>query len=123
MPYNVHGSSARRQVSWVVRPLCEARNTRRLMSLPLVRMDFNSNSLANPWTREDLERQGINLREGMRCIFYDFDAEYGVSGLLHTAGVVWWDSNSQCFRIDMRTVGFQFTPGNDIGAISNLYLE
>lgn len=87
------------------------------MSLPRGRMDFNSNSLANWWTLKDLEEQGIELRAGMRCIFYDLDAENEESGFLHTAGTVWWDAESKQFRIDMRTVDFRFTPGNDLAVL------
>jgi hypothetical protein len=84
-------------------------------------MDFNNNSLANKWTVEDLQRQGIELHEGMRFVFYDLDGENGESGFLHSAGTVWWDSNSKQFRIDMRTVAFRFTPGNDLAVLDTLY--
>jgi len=93
------------------------------MALPRVRMDFNSNSLANQWTIEDLERQGIELRDGMRCVFYDLDAENGESGYLHSAGAVWWDAKSKQFRVDMRTLAFRFTPGNDLAVLDPLYPE
>ena len=43
------------------------------MPLPLIRMDFNSNSLANRWTAEDIARQRIELDADMRCVFYDLD--------------------------------------------------
>jgi hypothetical protein len=89
--------------------------------LPRIRTDFNSNSLANRWTQEDLKRQGIELRDGMRCVFYDLDAEGDVSGFLHTDAVVWWDANSDRFRIDMRTVQYRFTPGDDISVLDAEY--
>jgi hypothetical protein len=84
-------------------------------------MDFNSNSLANRWTQEDLKRQGIELHEGMRCVFYDLDAEDGVSGILHSDGLVWWDVTSDRFRIDMRTVQYRFTSGDDISVLDADY--
>ena len=84
-------------------------------------MDFNSSSLANHWTREDLKRQGIELHVGMRCVFYDFDAEDEVSGFLHSDGVVWWDAKSDRFKIDMSTVRYRFTPGDDITVLDTEY--
>jgi len=86
-------------------------------------MDFNGYSLASTYTLEDIERQGIKLHPGMRCIFYDFDAEDGVNGLLHTAGEIWWDAKSGRFMLDMRTVNFRFTPGNDVSVLDDLYPE
>jgi hypothetical protein len=93
------------------------------MPLPRIRMDFNSNSLANRWTVEDLRHQGIDLRDGMRCVFYDLDAEDGDAGFLHSEGVVWWDAQSQQFRVDMRTVRLRFTPGTDVAVLDALYPE
>jgi hypothetical protein len=86
-------------------------------------MDFNGYSLASTYTQEDIKRQGLKLRPGMRCVFYDFDAEDGVSGILHTAGEIWWDEKSERFMLDMRTVHFQFTPGNDVSVLDSLYPE
>jgi hypothetical protein len=93
------------------------------MTLPCVRMDFNSNSLANRWTQEDVRRQGIELRDGMRLVFYDFDTEDDVPGLLHTAGTIWWDDTTGRFRLDLRTVAFGFLPGRDPTKLGNLYSE
>jgi hypothetical protein len=87
------------------------------MAIPKVRTDFNSNSLGNHWALEDLSRQGIQLCEGMRCLFYDLDCEGGEQGFLHSDGAVWWDEKSEVFRIDMSTVNLQFTPGNDLSVI------
>lgn len=67
------------------------------MGLPRVRMDFNTTSLGNSWTVEDVKRQGIELHEGMKCIFYDFDAEEGKQGILHTEATVWWDAQLEVF--------------------------
>ena len=67
--------------------------------LPRIHMDANTSSLANYWTRKDLERQGLELHEGMRCVFYDFDAEDGQNGFLHCEGIVLWDEKSNQFRI------------------------
>lgn len=93
------------------------------MSIPLVRTDLNSNSLGNRWTLEDLERQGIKLQEGMRCIFYDLDRQDGQSGHLHGEGTVWWDAESGLFRIDMSTLRLQFTPGQDPAVLAATYRE
>jgi hypothetical protein len=80
-------------------------------------MDFNGYSLSSTHTQEDIQRQGLKLYPGMRCVFYDFDVENGVSGLLHTVGVIWWDEKSKCFMLDMRKVEFQFTPGSDVSVL------
>jgi hypothetical protein len=93
------------------------------MAFPRIHMDFSGYSLASTYTLEDIKRQGIKLRAGMRCIFYDFDAEDGVSGLLHTGGEIWWDTKSERFMLDMRTVDFRFTPGSDLSVLDNLYPE
>jgi hypothetical protein len=93
------------------------------MLLARIRTDFNSNSLGNRWALEDLERQGIELHEGMRCIFYDLDAQDGQSGFLHSEGTVWWDAETGVFRIDMRTLNFQFTPGEDLRVLDAVYSE
>ena len=93
------------------------------MPLPLIRMDFNSNSLANRWTAEDIARLRIELDAGMRCVFYDLDAEDGENGFLHSAGTVGWDATSQQFRIDIRTLRFRFTPGNDVAVLDTLYAD
>ena len=71
--------------------------------------------------REDLKRQGIELHEGMRCVFYDLDAEGDVRGFLHRDGVVWWDAASNRFRIDMRTVQYRFTAGDDVSVLDAEY--
>jgi hypothetical protein len=91
------------------------------MRLPRIRTDFNSNSLANRWTLEDLQRQGIELHEGMRGVFYDLDAEHNQDGFLHSEGVVWWDARSGQFRLDLRTVNCRFTPGTDLSVLDPLY--
>lgn len=91
------------------------------MRLPRVRTDFNSNSLGSRWTLEDVNRHGIELREGMRCVFYDLDVEDGRSGFLHGAGVVWWDAASGVFRIDLRTLQLRFTPGADVAVLDADY--
>src|SRR5687767_1888232 len=93
----------------------------RLDRLPRVRADFNTSSLDNFWTREDLERQGLELHEGMRCVFYDFDAEDGQSGLLHSVGIVAWDDKSNQFRIKS-DADLRFTPGDDLNAMDTEYL-
>jgi hypothetical protein len=74
-------------------------------------------------TLADIARQGIELHEGMRCVFYDLDAEDGVTGFLHSEGTVWWDAKSNQFRIDIRTVQFRFTPGEDLSVLDGLYRE
>lgn len=91
--------------------------------LPHLRTDFNTNSLRNSYTLKDLQRQYIQLHEGIRCIFYDLDAEGDVSGYLHSAGTVWWDAKSEQYRIDMRTVQFSFTPGTDLSVLDDLYIQ
>jgi hypothetical protein len=96
---------------------------RRDMPLPRIHMDFNGYSLASTYTQEDIRRQGLTLYPGMRCVFYDFDAEAGVRGLLHTAGEIWWDEESRRFMLDMRTVSFQLTPGSDVSVLDSLYPE
>ena len=68
-------------------------------------------------------RQGLKLNPGMRCVFYDFDAQDGVSGLLHTAGEIWWDEKSKRFMLDMRTVEFHFTPGSDVSILDGFYSD
>jgi hypothetical protein len=93
------------------------------MALPRIHMDFNGYSLASTSTQEDIKRQGLTLHPGMRCVFYDFDVEGDVCGLLHTAGEIWWDEKSGRFMLDMRTVNFQFTPGNDASVLDDLYPE
>ena len=93
------------------------------MALPRVAMDWNSNSLANQWSQEDLKRQGLELHDGMRCIFYDRDAEDGRSGYLHNDATVWWDVRSNAFRVDMRTVQLRFTPGENPAVLDAEYLE
>lgn len=95
------GSAQRRRWKEYYRP----------MALQKLRTDFNSNSLGNAWTQADLQRQGISLQEGMRFIFYDLDCEDNREGFLHTAGTVWWDTQSDVFRIDLRTTNYRFTPG------------
>ena len=84
-------------------------------------MDFNTSSLANRWTQEDLERQGLELREGMRCVFYDFDSEDGRSGFLHGVGVVWWDEESSQFRIRTGPEELRFTAGDDLAVLDSEY--
>ena len=91
------------------------------MGAPRIHMDFNGYALDSWYTLEDIERQGIKLGPGMRCVFYEFDCEDGVYGLLHTSGKVWWNAERECFMLDMRTVNFQFTPGNDISILDALY--
>jgi len=86
-------------------------------------MDFNSNSLENQYTLDDLKLQGIELESGTQCVFYDFDAEGEVNGFLHSAGTVWWDEKTKVFRIDMRTLRYQYTPGNDLAVLDDLYPE
>ena len=91
------------------------------MPLPKLRTDFNSNSLGNPWTQADLQRQGIILRQGMRAIFYDLDYEGDQEGFLHTLGTVWWDALEGVFRIDLRAVNYRFTPGTDPAVLDREY--
>lgn len=93
------------------------------MRLLRLRTDFNSNSLRNYWTLEDLNRRGIELHEGMRSVFHDLDAEDGRSGFLHSEGVVWWDAASSLFRTDLRTFQLRFTPGDDIAVLDAEYPE
>lgn len=80
-------------------------------------MDWNGSSLANFLTRADLARQGIKLREGMRCVFYDEDAEDGRNGFLHCEGTVWWDDKSGKHRV-RATTDFRFTPGESIDVLA-----
>jgi hypothetical protein len=84
-------------------------------------MDFNTSSLGNRWTQEDLKRQGLELRDGMRCVFYDYDGEDGQSGFLHGVGVVWWDEKSSQFRIRTGPDDLRFTPGDDLTALDSEY--
>jgi len=93
------------------------------MGFPRLRMDFNGYSLSNTCTEADLERQGITLHSGMRCVFYDFDAQDEEPGILHSAGTIWWDETSRKFMLDMRTVDLQFTPGIDVAVLDDLYAE
>jgi hypothetical protein len=93
------------------------------MPVQKLRTDFNSNSLANPWTQADLQRQGITLQEGMQFIFYDLDCQDEQEGFLHTLGTVWWDTRSGVFRIDLRAVNYQFTPGTDPAVLDGAYDE
>ncbi len=92
------------------------------MALPRVQMDFNGNSLENSETRKDVERQNLELRPGMRCIFYQTDGQDGEIGFLHCVGTVWWDAKTQQLRLDMR-VDFCFTPGTDLSVLDGLYEE
>ena len=103
--------------------LLGGREAKSRMRLQRLRTDFNSNSLANRWTLEDLGQQGIELCEGMRCVFYDLDAEDGCNGLLHGVGVVWWDATSGVFRIDLRTLQLSFTPGESVAVLDTEYAE
>ena len=84
-------------------------------------MDFNTSSLANSWTQEDLRRQGLELREGMRCVFYDFDAEEGQTGFLHGIGVEWWDETSSQFRVLAGPDELRFTPGDELAVLDSEY--
>ena len=93
------------------------------MSLLRIRTDFNSNSLANIWTIADLARQNIELYSGLRCVFYDLDAEEGEEGLLHGTSTIWWDEDTGQFRIDMKNVRLRFTPGNSTCVLDNIYDE
>lgn len=91
------------------------------MPLPILRTDFNSNSLANKWTVDDLQRKGLTIFDGMRCVFYDLDSQHNESGFVHSVGTVWWDAASNQFRIDLRTLEVQFTPGDDLAVLNGLY--
>jgi hypothetical protein len=84
-----------------------------------VQADFNTSSLDNCSTRDDLKRQGIELHEGMRCVFYDLDAEDGQSGFLHGEGVVWWDAKAGVFRHGV--AAYQFTPGDNLAVLDAVY--
>jgi hypothetical protein len=84
-------------------------------------MDWTSNSLANFWTEEDLKRQGLELDEGMRCVFYDLDGEDGQNGFLHAAGLVFWDEKSNRFRAETGPEPLRFTPGDDASVLDALY--
>ena len=88
------------------------------MRLPRIRADFNTTSLDNAWTREDLKRQGIELREGMRCVFYDLDAEDDQNGFLHGEGLVWRDGRG-VFRHSVAQ--YQFTPGDNLAVLDAAY--
>lgn len=83
-------------------------------------MDFNTSSLANYWTQEDLRRQGLELHEGMRCVFYDFDEEDGQSGFLHCVGLAKWDEKLSYFRL-VSTADIRFTPGDDLSVLDAEY--
>ena len=83
-------------------------------------MDANTSSLANYWTEKDLERQGLELHEGMRGIFYDFDAEDGQNGFLHCEGVVYWDEKSKRFRLG-GSDPYRFTPGDNLDVLDAEY--
>lgn len=93
------------------------------MPLPRVRTDFNSNSLANHWTQDDVQRAGLELSDGMRCVFYDLDEQENERGFLHSVGTVWWDAVSKQFRIDMRTLEVKFTPGEQLDVLDKLYMD
>ncbi|MFL5327538.1 MAG: hypothetical protein ACJ8C4_01375 [Gemmataceae bacterium] len=84
-------------------------------------MDFNGCSLSSTFTQDSIKSQSLTLHPGMRCIFYDFDTENGVPGLMHTVGEIWWDAKAGVFMLDMRTVNFQFTPGSDVSVLNGLY--
>lgn len=89
--------------------------------LPRIRMDFNGSSLANHSTQEDLRRQGIELRPGMRGVFYDFDGdEQGNPGLLHVEGEVYWDERTGVFRLSS-SAEYRFTLGTDPSVLDALY--
>src|SRR5437764_9311659 len=89
--------------------------------LPRVQMDWNTSSLANHWTEEDLKRQGLELHEGMQCVFYDLDGEDGQNGFLRAIGVVYWDAKSNKFRVRTGEEPLCFTPGDDISVLDALY--
>ncbi len=93
------------------------------MRLPIIQMDFNSNSLINRCTLEDIERQSIVFSEGMDCVFYDFDRQDGVEGLLHCESTVWWDAQSDRFRSDWYRRELRFTPGRDVSILERLYAD
>ena len=93
------------------------------MRLPIIRMDFNSSSLANRWTLEDIERQGIVFRAGMDCVFYDFDTQDDVEGLLHCESTLWWDAQSDRFRSDWFRREMRFTPSRNVSVLERLYAQ
>jgi len=88
--------------------------------LPRIRMDANTSSLANYWTREDIKRQGLELRDGMKCVFYDFDAEDVRNGFLHCEGQVRWDEKTNQFRVSS-SGGLRFTPSDDLTVLDAEY--
>ena len=93
------------------------------MSMPRVRADFNTSSLDNAYTREDLRRLGLELRPGLWCVFYDFDAEGDEKGFLHVAAEVSWDEKLNKLRWDKGDADFRFTPGTDLSALDPYYPE
>jgi hypothetical protein len=84
-------------------------------------MDWTTNSLANYWTQEDLKRQGLELHEGMQCVFYDHDGEGGHSGFLHAVGLVYWDAISNCYRARTSPEPLRFTIGDDLSVLDAEY--
>ena len=91
------------------------------MSLPRVYMDFNGYSLHSTKTLNDLRRQGLELRAGMQCVFYQDDADEDGPGFLHSTGSVWYNEKTGQFMLDMRTVDLRFTHGTHLSILDSLY--
>jgi hypothetical protein len=89
--------------------------------LPRVEMDWTTNSLDNYWTKVDLKRQGLELYDGMRCVFYQLDAEDGHNGFLHDVGVVFWDKQANKFRVRTAPGDLRFTPGDNLCVLDAEY--
>src|SRR6476660_5949505 len=93
------------------------------MKLPRVWADFNTVYLNTNGTLADLNSQGLELREGMRCIFYTEDAdEDGQDGFLHCESEVVRDPDSGFFMMRGGSE-YRFTPGNDLALLDPLYPE
>jgi hypothetical protein len=78
------------------------------MSLPRIYADFHNLDDSNrlrltcAGTREDLERLGIELQEGLELIFYMDDADdQGRPDELRVRGVVHFDGDHECWIADV----------------------
>ncbi|HEX8912511.1 MAG TPA: hypothetical protein VF796_09130 [Humisphaera sp.] len=85
--------------------------------LPRIYMDFNGYSLLTAGTQADLARQGLVPYDGMRCVFYQDDADDEGPGFLHTVGTVRRDAETGYFYLDTTTVEFRFTHGTVATAV------
>jgi len=79
--------------------------------------DENRLKLTSVGTKEDLERLGVTLREGLELTFYTDDAnDQGEADDLLVDGVVEYDRANQCWvaKVDWSAVkhSSDLTPGN-----------